>query len=433
MEISALYKKIEDGGYNDKLTKLYGVDKVESAKTRYLNAVESFRSIYGDKGKNGEEWQVSIISVPGRSEILGNHTDHNHGQVLCAAINLDIIAVIAENGLDKINIKSEGFNADVIDLTNLAPVESEKFTSAAIIRGIAARFKELGLNIGGFNAYTTNDVLQGSGLSSSAAFEVCVGFALSQLFNGGSGAPVEIAKIGQWAENNYFGKPCGLMDQTACASGGFVTIDFRDPTDPIVEKVGFSLTDSGYSLCIVSTGGSHADLNDEYASITQEMKQIAEYFDCRVLREVDEAEFTKSISALRQKFGDRAVLRAMHFFAENMRVQTGYKALKDGAFDVFLQMITSSGNSSFKYLQNIYAIKSPQEQGISLALATAEQALIDKSAAVRVHGGGFAGTIQAFVPKASVAEFTEKIEAIFGDGACLELFVRDDGATIAIE
>lgn len=425
MQIGILERKIENGEYNEKLKRLYGEAKLESAKTRYLNALENFKKIYGDK-------DVEIFSVPGRSEILGNHTDHNHGKVLAAAINLDIIAVAAKNEDQKINIKSEGFDADSIDLTNLAPEESEKFTSAAVIRGIAARFKGLNYQVGGFDAYTTSDVLKGSGLSSSAAFEVCVGFALSRLYNEAKIDSVDLAKIGQWAENNYFGKPCGLMDQTACASGGFVAIDFKDPANPVVEKLDFSLVNSGYSLCIISTGGSHADLNDEYASITQEMKQIAGYFECETLRETSKSELDKNISKLRDKFGDRAVLRAIHFFAENARVKTGTEALKEGAFDMFLQCITASGNSSFKYLQNIYAAKAPESQGISLALALAEEALTGKQAAVRVHGGGFAGTIQAFVPKKGVQEFFDKIKPVFGENACLELSVRNDGAIVVI-
>ena len=421
MQVSELAVKIGNGDYNERLKRLYGEQRLETAKTRYLNALENFKKLYGDK-------DAEIYSVPGRSEILGNHTDHNHGKVLAAAINLDIIAVTAKNAGQKINIKSEGFDADDIDLSNLAPVESEKFTSAAIIRGIAARFAELGYETGGFDAYTSSDVLKGSGLSSSAAFEVCVGFALNRLYNEEKISPVETAKIGQWAENNYFGKPCGLMDQTACASGGFVAIDFKEPAEPVVEKLDFSLVNSGYSLCIINTGGSHADLNDEYASITREMKQIAGYFGCEVLRDVKKADFNGSISELRDKFSDRAVLRALHFFGENKRVADGTEALKEGAFDIFMQFITASGNSSFKYLQNIYDNKSPSEQSVSIALATAEEALTGKRASVRVHGGGFAGTIQAFVPRRFVPDFFEKLKPVFGADACLELSVRNDGA-----
>jgi len=425
MQVAELARKIGNGEYNERLKKLYGEAKLESAKIRYINALENFKKLYGDK-------DAEIYSIPGRSEILGNHTDHNHGKVLAAAINLDIIAVAAKNEDNKINIKSEGFDADNIDLSSLALEESELFKSAAIIRGTAARFKELGYETGGFDAYTTSDVLKGSGLSSSAAFEVCVGFALNRLYNEEKISSVDIAKTGQWAENNYFGKPCGLMDQTACSSGGFVAIDFKDPADPAVEKLDFSLANSGYSLCIISTGGSHADLNDEYASITQEMKQIAGYFGCEVLRNVKKAEFNENIIKLRDKFGDRAVLRAIHYFGENARVQAGTDALKDGAFSIFLQVVAASGNSSYKFLQNVYAIKSPQEQSIPLAIALAKEALIDKQTAVRVHGGGFAGTIQAFVPKKFVSEFFDKLKPVFGEDACLELFVRNDGAVVVM-
>ncbi|MCL2099191.1 MAG: galactokinase [Oscillospiraceae bacterium] len=425
MQITTLSKKLGNGEYDEKLKKLYGGKNLEAAKTRYLGALENFKKIYGDR-------DAGIFSVPGRSEILGNHTDHNNGKVLAAAINLDIIAVAAKNDEQKINIKSEGFDADSIDLRDLAPKENERFTSAAIIRGTAARFKELGCETGGFDAYTTSDVLKGSGLSSSAAFEVCVGFALNRLYNDERLTPVETAKTGQWAENIYFGKPCGLMDQTACASGGFVAIDFKDPGNPAVEKLDFDLTASGYSLCIISTGGSHADLNEEYASITQEMKSTAGYFGCKVLRDIEESKFYKNINILRDKFGDRAILRAIHFFDENARVASGIESLKKGTFAAFLQAVSASGNSSFKYLQNIYAAKNPEEQGLSLAIALAKQALSGKQAAVRVHGGGFAGTILAFAPKDETAEFFKKIEPVFGEGSCLELFVRSEGAVAVI-
>jgi galactokinase len=331
-----------------------------------------------------------------------------------------------------IRIQSEGFEPDDVDIENLVPQESEKFTSAAIIRGICARFAELGYEIGGFDAYTTSDVLKGSGLSSSAAFEILVGFILNYLYNDNKIPPVEIAKIGQYAENNYFGKPCGLMDQTACSVGGFVAIDFKNPAEPVVEKVDFDLTKSGYSLCIVSTGGSHDNLNDEYAAITKEMRHVASYFGKEVLRDVDRNESNANIKKLRELCGDRAVLRAMHYLAENIRVRAGTEALKDGNFEGFLQLITASGNSSFKYLQNIYSAREPQVQELSLALALSEEFLINKQAAVRVHGGGFAGTIQAFVPKKFVTEYFDRIKPVFGENSCLELFVRNDGAVVVM-
>jgi len=430
MELTILAEKIRNGEYNEKLKRFYGDTKVETAKGRYLNAISNFENLYGNR-------DVEIISVPGRSEIIGNHTDHNNGCVLAAAINLDVIAVVSKSLVpggrkSHIRIKSEGFDPDDIDIEHFGQIENERFTSAAIIRGTCGRFAELGYEIGGFDAYTVSDVLKGSGLSSSAAFEILVGFILNHLYNDNKISPLEIAQIGQYAENHYFGKPCGLMDQTACSVGGFVAIDFRNPAEPVVEKLDFDLTKSGYSLCIVSTGGSHDNLNDEYADIRKEMEQVASYFNKKVLREVDKSEFNLNIDKLRGLYGDRAILRSMHYFSENARVRAGAEALKDGNFEGFLQMITSSGNSSFKYLQNVYVPKEAHDQGISLALALSEEAIVNKQAAVRVHGGGFAGTIQAFIPKKSVGEYFDKIKPVFGETACLELFVRHDGAVVVI-
>ena len=430
MELTVLAEKIKNGEYDEKLKRLYGEVKLENARERYLKAAGGFLDLYGNR-------DAEILSVPGRSEILGNHTDHNRGCVLAAAINLDIIAVVSKSlfpGGKKshIRIKSEGFEADDADMEDLGAKESEKFTSAAIIRGVAARCDKLGYKIGGFDAYTSSDVLKGSGLSSSAAFEVMVGFVLSHLYNNGEISPVEIAKIGQYAENYYFGKPCGLMDQTACSSGGFISIDFKNPAEPVVEKVDFDLAKSGYSLCIIAPGGSHDNLHGEYAAITGEMKKIAAYFGKEALRDVEKSEFSANIGGLRKSCGDRAVLRAMHYFAENARVKNGTEALQNGNIEGFLRLVASSGDSSFKYLQNIYVSKEPQIQEISLALALSEEILSGMGAAARVHGGGFAGTVQAFVPKRSVGEYFDKIKAVFGEGSCLELSVRNDGAIVVI-
>jgi galactokinase len=421
MESTILAERIKNGEYNQKFKRLYGEAKTEAAKSRYLAALENFTALYG----TGD---AEIISGPGRSEVLGNHTDHNRGCVLAAAINLDIVAVVSKSGESRIRIKSEGFEPDDIGMEDLKARESEKFTSAAIIRGTCAKFAEMGYKTGGFDAYVNSGVLKGSGLSSSAAFEVLIGFILNRLYNDGGVSPPEIAKIGQYAENVYFGKPCGLMDQTACSVGGFVYIDFRDGEAPAIEKLDFELSKSGYSLCIVSTGGSHHDLNDEYASMPHEMKQIAAYFGKEVLREVDKADFDLRIGELRKSCGDRAVLRAMHYFAENTRVLAGARALREGNFEEFLRLIASSGNSSYKYLQNIYNPKNPAEQGISLALAISEEFFAGRQAAARVHGGGFAGTIQAFVEKKHVGGYFKKIGGVFGDDSCLELSVRSDGA-----
>ena len=418
-------EKLKNGEYDEKLKRFYGEAKLGAARLRCAGAVEKFTELYGSR-------DAEIISVPGRSEVLGNHTDHNRGCVLAAAIDLDVIAVVSKSAGARIRIKSEGFSPDGIDSLDLTVHAGEKFSSAAIIRGTCAGFRERGHEVGGFDAYTTSDVLKGSGLSSSAAFEVLVGFILNRLYNGGRITPLEIAQIGQYAENRYFGKPCGLMDQTACSVGGFVFIDFADPSAPTVEKLDFELSKSGYSLCIVSTGGSHHNLNDEYAAMPSEMKQVASFFGKEVLREVEKAAFAENIGELRKRCGDRAVLRAMHYFAENARVNAGAQALSEGDFEGFLRLVAFSGNSSYKYLQNIYDPKTPAEQGISLALAMSEEILAGKKGAARVHGGGFAGTIQAFVPKKHVGEYFGKMGRVFGEGSCLELSVRKEGAGVLI-
>ena len=420
-------EKIKNGGYDETLKRFYGEARTESARRRYVGAIERFADLYGAN-------DVALISVPGRSEVLGNHTDHNRGCVLAAAINLDVVAVVSKSHAPRahIRIKSEGFEPDEIDINELSARESERFSSAAIIRGTCKRFSDLGYEIGGFDAYTVSDVQKGSGLSSSAAFEVLVGFMLNRLYNGGEIPPLEIAKIGQYAENNYFGKPCGLMDQTACSVGGFVSIDFGDISAPAFEKLDFDLSKSGYSLCIVSAGGSHHNLNEEYAAMPSEMKQVAACFGKEALREIEKTAFFENIGKLREICGDRAVLRAMHYFAENARVKSGAEALKEGDFEGFLRLVASSGNSSYKYLQNIYDPKNPKEQGLALALALSEELLAGKPAASRVHGGGFAGTIQAFVPKKCVGEYFGKMSRVFGEGSCLELSVRGEGAIVVM-
>jgi galactokinase len=307
-------------------------------------------------------------------------------------------------------------------------VEAEINSTPALIRGVAARFVQLGCDVKGFDAYCESTVLPGSGLSSSAAYEVLIGTILNHLFWGGKASQPEIAMIGQYAENVFFGKPCGLMDQMACGVGGFISIDFEDPKNPIIGKPAFDLTAAGYSLCIVDTHGNHADLNEDYASVPAEMKSVAAYFGCEVLRQVNRGEFMANIAALREKVGDRAVIRAMHFFSENDRVAAQAVALKHGDIDGFFRGVTASGNSSFKYLQNVYTTKNVHEQGLSLALCLTEQFLAGKGGVCRVHGGGFAGTIQAFVPHAHVPAYREMIEAVYGAGSCYVLKVRADGA-----
>ncbi len=404
------------------LAALYGEDKVAAQKARYAAAIDEYTALYGD----GED--LHLFSVPGRTEISGNHTDHNHGKVIAGSIDLDIIAVAAKTAENKICIKSHGFDMDEVSLDNLTPDETAFFGSGAIIAGMCDGFAKKGFQFGGFKAYTTSNVLKGSGISSSAAFEVMVGNILNHFYNGGTVAAPEIAKIAQYAENVFFGKPCGLMDQVACASGGIVTIDFADPKAPIIEKLDFDLTGAGYSLCIVNTGGNHANLNDDYASIPAEMKKIASYFGKSVLREVTVEELTAKAAELRSFAGDRALLRAFHFLAENDRVTAQVAALKANDLDAFLAGVTASGNSSFKYLQNVYTAINVAEQGLSLALLLAEKALCGVSAACRVHGGGFAGTIQAFVPAEKVADFASALDAVFGENATTVLHIRPDGA-----
>ncbi len=423
-----LKQKLEHGMYNDTLMSLYNLDKdsVNAAVTRYIDTIVAFE----DQFHLNDD--ISIFSAPGRSEIGGNHTDHQHGRVLAAAVNLDVIAVTTPTDDNIVTIKSAGHTLDVIDLSDLSIVEAEKNHASALIRGICARFKELGYNIGGFTAYTTSNVLKGSGLSSSAAFEVLVGTILNHLYNNGEMSAVLIAQISQYAENVYFGKPSGLMDQTASSVGGFITIDFKDPADPIVEKVDFDFAHSGYSLCIVDTKGNHADLTPDYAAVPTEMKAIANYFGKKYLRDVPAVEFFSNISKLRELGNDRALLRAIHFFGDNERVCDEVAALKANNFEEFKRLIIQSGDSSYKYLQNVYSPGSPTMQGVSLGLALSERLLAGKGA-YRVHGGGFAGTIQAFVPNDMLLEYKSTLEEVFGKDSCYILSVRPVGGILVLE
>lgn len=423
MNVYRIKKALGNGEFDGKLSAVYGADAVFFQRKRYMDAVDSFAALYG------AEREVRLFSVPGRSEISGNHTDHNHGRVIAAAVNVDIIAVASENSDGMIRIKSEGFLQDVVPLSSLQPENVKKFDSSAIIAGMCAGFKKNGHQYGSFDAYTVSDVLKGSGLSSSAAFEVMVGNILNHFYNGGNVFAPEIAKIAQYAENVFFGKPCGLMDQTACAVGGFVAIDFFDPQNPAIDKMEFDLSEAGYSLCVVNTGGSHADLNEEYASIPSEMKAVASFFGNEVLRGIAVRDVIAHTPALRDRFGDRAVLRAIHFIEENDRVARQTEALKNGDINVFLEGVTASGLSSFRWLQNVYTVKNPAEQGISLALCIAENSLAGRKTAVRVHGGGFAGTVQAFIPEDFVPEFKKSLETVFGKDSCTVLKVRPIGAT----
>ncbi len=422
MNASQLIAAIESGKYTSIFTELYGAENIKAQEARYINVVNEFEKLFGG------DREISLFSVAGRSEISGNHTDHNYGRVLAASIDLDIIAAASPREDLHINIKSEGFPIDEVDIANPTVDEALYYTSKSIISGMCSGFMKYGHRVGGYDAYTTSNVFKGSGLSSSAAFEDMVGLILNGFYNDGTVENAEIAKIAQYSENVFFGKPSGLMDQTACAVGGFVAIDFKNPKEPIIEKLPFDLTAAGYSLCIVNTGGNHADLNEDYASVPAEMKKIASYFGKSVLREVEMDEILKNIKALREFAGDRAVMRAIHFKNENERVAAQTAALKSGDIDGFLSGVIASGNSSYKYLQNVYTVKNVAEQGLSLALCLAEIALDGKKAAYRVHGGGFAGTIQAFVKNEDVASFREALDGAFGDGATTVLKVRPYGA-----
>lgn len=427
MNTSALKTYIESGKADAKLRRLYGASKVSSQKERYINAIDKFTELFGDSE------DVRIFSVPGRTEVSGNHTDHNRGRVLAASIDLDIIAVAAADETGTIRIKSEGFDMDEVCIETLEPDPDLYFKSAALIKGMCRGFADKGYKYTGFHAYTTSNVYKGSGLSSSAAFEVMVGNILRTLCNE-EVSDVEIAAISQFAENVFFGKPCGLMDQLACAVGGFIAIDFEDPKDPKVESIKFDLSKAGYSLCIVDTGGNHADLNEDYASVPAEMKQVAKFFGKSVLREVSKNDLIASMPALREKCGDRAILRALHFINENKRVLTQIEALKKHDLETFFRLVKESGDSSFKFLQNVYTTKNVNEQGLSLALELAEEFLSRMSVpcACRVHGGGFAGTIQAFVPSNYAQGFAALMELLFGEGRCHILHVRSEGAICII-
>ena len=415
-----LKKRMTDGAYDAELSKLYPSGTVDAQKKRYCRVIGELEEFYGESREAG------LFSAPGRTEIGGNHTDHNHGRVLAASVNLDAIAVAAKSEGTVVNVKSEGYAMDTIDISDLEPHEAEFGKSKALVRGVCAEFKSRGYNIGAFDAATASDVLSGSGLSSSAAFEVLLGTILNHLFNDGKVSDVEIAQIAQAAENKFFGKPCGLLDQMTSSVGSFVEIDFADPAKPVIEKLDFDFASCGYALCIVDTGGSHSDLTDEYAAVRKEMESVAEYLGKSVLREVDEDEFMKNIADIRSSCGDRAVLRAMHFYGDNARVEKQAAALKAGDFETFKKYIIESGRSSYMYNQNVYSCKKVSEQPVSLALSLSEK-LLDGCGAWRVHGGGFAGTIQAFVPLNKLDEYKDLMEKVFGSGSCYILSVRPVG------
>lgn len=422
MNTSELQQALQAGRLDEALTRVYGQAQLQAQRARFVTAVQRFDELFGQRD------QVRLFTVAGRSEISGNHTDHNHGRVLAASIDLDIIAVAAKTTENTVEIQSEGFDKDVVCLSKLEVDPARFYHSDALIAGVCRGMQDRGFAVGGYVAYTTSNVLKGSGLSSSAAFEDMVGNIMNHLYNEGRIDNAEIAKISQYAENVYFGKPCGLMDQVACAMGGFVSIDFADPKQPVIVPLAFDLTGAGYSLCIVNTGGNHADLNEDYASVPLEMKQVAAHFGKEVLRDVTLEQIISDIPALRKECGDRAILRAIHYENENERVDRQAHALQMGDLDAFFHGVKQSGLSSFCYLQNVYTVKNVQEQGLSLALALAENYLANRGGAWRVHGGGFAGTIQAFVKTQDVPGYRKLMDAVFGAGACIELHVRAVGA-----
>lgn len=421
MNTRQLSSAISVGYIDNTLVSLYGAEALKTQRKRYLAAVAAFEAKYGERDG------AVILSVSGRSELSGNHTDHNRGRVIAASVNLDIVAIAAPIGGSEIRLTSEGFGEDVLNFDEYnSPDETRFGTSASIIAGMCHGFRKENYGVGGFCAYTTSSVLKGSGLSSSAAFENMVGTILNHLYNEGSVDNVKIAMLSQKAENEFFGKPCGLMDQVACAAGGVVAIDFEDPAAPKIDFLKVNMPE--HRLCIVDTGGNHADLTGDYAAVPAEMKAIAAHFGKSCLRELSREDVIGEIPALRRRFGDRAILRALHFFAENVRVGEQTEALMAHDLARFFEGVKASGRSSFCYLQNVYTTKNVEEQGLSLALCLAEGFLTDKFGAWRVHGGGFAGTIQCYVPADAVEDFRALMDGAFGEGACIVLRIRAEGA-----
>lgn len=421
-----LLQTLSDGQHDQTLAALYALDgtreSLDKARARAIHVVSRFIEEFSP----ASDAAAALFTGPGRTEIGGNHTDHQHGHVLCGSVDLDMLACAAPNGLDVIRVHSEGYPALEVALDSLSPREDEKNTSAALVRGVAAKIAELGHTLCSFDAYVTSNVLSGSGLSSSAAYEVLIGNILNHLCCGGALDPVEIAKIGQYAENVYFGKPCGLMDQMGSAVGGAVAIDFHDPASPVVRRADYDFSASGHALCIVDTASSHGDLTDDYADITREMGAVAAYFGQKFLRDVPEADFHAALPALRASCGDRAVLRAMHYYEDDRRAVEEAEALAAGDFPRFLALVNASGLSSALHLQNTWSISDPRQQAIPVCLAVGRE-LLEGTGAIRVHGGGFAGTIQAFVPNDKLVSFKSGMESLLGPGKCHILHIRPQG------
>ena len=413
-------------GFRERLSHLYGSENEVLSRQlrRWDGLVDQFRERFGES-------EVGLFSTPGRTEIGGNHTDHNHGKVLAASVHMDSIAVAAKASRRSISLFSEGYPEGFqVGLDELSPRDSERGTTAGLVRGIAARFGQLGYGLGGFNACMTSDVLVGSGLSSSASIEILIATIINCFYNNGEVEPQTIALIGQFAENNYFGKPCGLMDQTTCAVGGIIKIDFANPHNPHVEKIEFDFAHAGYSLLVVDTGGNHADLTEDYASIPREMKSVAAHFHKEWCRDISRKEIFKDIRGLRGSVGDRAFLRAFHFIEENERVELQVEALRARDIQAFLRLVTESGRSSLQWLQNCSTTNNVMEQSITLGLALSEHFLKRIGAgACRVHGGGFAGTILVFLPHERVPEYISFMESAFTPGCVKQLRIRPIGTT----
>ena len=423
---TAVKQLIKNGEFDEKFCDIY-VDKqlLEQQKSRYIAAIDKYEELYG-------VGEIMIVSAPGRSEIGGNHTDHQRGQVLACGLILDAIAVVSPTDDGKIRILSDDYDMEDIDINKVAVEDVKTGTSEAIVAGVIAKIKEDGYKVGGFKTFITSDVLRGSGMSSSAAFEVLIGNIISHLYNEGKIDPIYIAQVSQYSENVYFGKPCGLMDQMASSVGSLVNIDFKDAKNPVVKKVDVDFDKFKTSLCIVDTKGSHADLTPEYAAIPIEMKSVAAYFNKEVLRDVSEEEFFENISQVREKCGDRAVIRAIHFYKDHNLVSDEVAALETGDFDTFKKCIKESGDSSFRFLQNVYPICDIKSQGVGICIALSER-ILGTHGVCRVHGGGFAGTMQAFVENDFVDEYKDRIEKYFGEGSCHVLKVRKYGGIKVID
>ena len=419
--IMSVRESLEQGSLDQRIKEIYvDVQRVPYNRERYIRAIDRFTELFPS------EKEIEIYSAPGRSEVCGNHTDHQNGMVLATSINLDAIAIVAKAEEPVIRLVSGDFPMEEVDVADLSMKEEEQSTTTALIRGVAAGMKERGHKVGGFTAYITSDVLMGAGMSSSAAFESLIGTILSGLYNDMKVSSIEIAQIGQYAENIYFGKPCGLMDQMACSVGGMIFIDFKEKEHPEVRQVHTDFEKAGLSLCIVDTKGSHADLTPDYAAVPAEMNQVAQALGREHLREVPRETFFKELPKLLYETSGRAVLRAIHFYEEEDRVLRGVKSLEESDYQGFLDVIKASGDSSAKYLQNIYSPKDVDSQNVTVALAVSES-ILGENGVCRVHGGGFAGTIQAFVKNEAVAAYKEQLEAIYGDDSCHVLKVRLQG------